>query len=759
MSKAVKWQIPFVSTIEKTKYRIDIYAEQDGTWIGVTQLLGGPQPFVTEENKSDDFFTPVRSQTGNIQVCTAIPAGGTLSLDDILPANNIDHPVRLVSIAANNAETIEWQGFLSCEAYSQSYTSIPQILTLPVISVLEAMDSVEVELQDVDRRTVKAVLIDIFDRMESECGVSVISNIYWSAASDSVLSKYIDTTLLYEQEEIDYETNIQYEVVGVSLKTALSYIAQFMGWTIRESGQTFFFERIDEEVGMYHTLYTTFKSSDSKTLSYISDNDIANLSWRGIDHKKNVNQGAKMVGVVAKLKQIKIDLQIPETPVGSLVEYRQRWYTNYAQTQSIYIYLLINTNQSAYNKFLMQYRKYECAPYFYPTTGVTRPTPTGYADTTLDEFINGTLYDAGGGVMERMSDGFLNTFASNGEYTRSARVYNQGTPQTWRTTIQAGAFFGKIAINTDDYHPLQAEDCLFCSDGLNGNGNSTSLGWVFQMRTFLHVTANSGCLNLQCEVGLLTYHYSIMDEAPYTEIVRVDWDDTPGASVQYELKWGNKYWNGSSWQNQQCLFSVSLTDGKFTDNWAESIGVEKTEQYLIPITDAMDGEITLKIYPQGYNVAHVYRKLSVSYVPPIEKELTERTENQYHQKLSTHFTDEKTVTTDIATKLNNVMSPSLLLNNANGTPTKELTYEYLGPDETHLTVDRRPEVDLLNRLVAYYGAARQTLELKVKHPTAAALPLLKLNGISPDTKKYLPLAESRDWIADVATLTCFETPE
>ena len=72
---------------------------------------------------------------------------------------------------------------------------------------------------------------------------------------------------------------------------------------------------------------------------------------------------------------------------------------------------------------------------------------------------------------------------------------------------------------------------------------------------------------------------------------------------------------------------------------------------------------------------------------------------------------------------------------------------------------RRPEVDLLNRLAAYYGAARQTLELKVKHPTAAALPLLKLNGISPDTKKYLPLAESRDWIADVATLTCFETPE
>jgi hypothetical protein len=71
---------------------------------------------------------------------------------------------------------------------------------------------------------------------------------------------------------------------------------------------------------------------------------------------------------------------------------------------------------------------------------------------------------------------------------------------------------------------------------------------------------------------------------------------------------------------------------------------------------------------------------------------------------------------------------------------------------------RRPEVDLLNRLAAYYGAARQRLELEVAHPTAAPLPLLRLNGISPDTRKYLPLAESRDWINDTSTLTCFETP-
>jgi hypothetical protein len=46
----------------------------------------------------------------------------------------------------------------------------------------------------------------------------------------------------------------------------------------------------------------------------------------------------------------------------------------------------------------------------------------------------------------------------------------------------------------------------------------------------------------------------------------------------------------------------------------------------------------------------------------------------------------------------------------------------------------------------------------VAHPTAAPLPLLKLNGIN-DGKVYLPLSESRDWQTDVCKLTCFETTQ
>ena len=112
MAKTIRWQIPFVS-LSGTQYRVDIYDE--GTFTPV-QLTAGPTPFVTDEDNSDDFFAPVRSQTGIIEVVTKLPNGGTLDINDMLPANNIDHPVRLVSISGST-ETIEWQGFMSCEAY------------------------------------------------------------------------------------------------------------------------------------------------------------------------------------------------------------------------------------------------------------------------------------------------------------------------------------------------------------------------------------------------------------------------------------------------------------------------------------------------------------------------------------------------------------------------------------------------------------------------------------------------------------------
>lgn len=141
-------------------------------------------------------------------------------------------------------------------------------------------------------------------------------------------------------------------------------------------------------------------------------------------------------------------------------------------------------------------------------------------------------------------------------------------------------------------------------------------------------------------------------------------------------------------------------------------------------------------------------KIEVSYEASSSAFLSSDTENNYFRLLRTNFRDKIDISTNIATDLFNNMSPSLVMNDET-TPASTILIN---------GENIKPEVDLLNRLAAYYGAARQRLDLIVEHPTAAPLPLLRLNGISPDNRIYIPLAESRDWQQDTSTLKCFETP-
>ena len=750
MAKAVRWKIEFVSNIEKTKYRIDIYAEQDGTWSGVTQLLGGPQPFVTEENKSDDFFTPVRSQTGNIQVCTAIPAGGTLSLDDILPANNIDHPVRLVSIAANNAETIEWQGFLSCEAYSQSYTSIPQILTLPVISVLEAMDSVQADTEHLSGlKTVVATINNIMETFIAKADVSYFTQYYVPsvACGRNILSKKIDNTVLFDKKEYNNENSTTYIVDGISLKECLRRIAAYMGWCVRENNISLFFMAANETSGYNRHSRQGQITPSGIVITWMSDindtsvatSDIASMQWRGIDHKRNVRQGAKSVALAAKLEKYNLNIEIPDCPVGSLVEmYRQLWY-RYGNGD--WLYMLANSNATAYSNMSVAY---------YAAVGGLTGNNWGYNN-----------YDQSS--ISQLLDHIAVGPNSSVEY-----VWRLGHNGTW---WYAGAFLCKYdweSTGTATAH--DTSNALYCaflplslsigssSIALESDFDPSQVGAIFSIDSVVNFRVSNGYIKLFANSDTI-YWYDTFEGQTVTHSNNIndDW------AIALELSIGNNWWNGSSWQSSQCYFFARMTGGGFKSNWDESMSITKTDGLLIPITSSMQGVVKFKIWPMASNLASdgttqsahssivemIFSQLNVDHVIPDNSNLTDRSKNHYFRLLGTNFSDEVSVDTELASSLNNLPSPSLIMN-SDTEPMTELSYG---------TESRRPEVDLLNRLAAYYGAARQTLELKVKHPTAAALPLLKLNGISPDTKKYLPLAESRDWIADVATLTCFETPE
>ena len=643
MAKNIRWQIPFVS-IQGVHYRVDIYEE--GTFTPV-QMTAGPTPFVTDEDASDDFFHPVRSQTGTLQVCTLKPDGTYITLDDMLPANNIARPVRLIN--TDNSDAIEWQGFLSCEAYSQDYTGIPQILDIPLISVLEAMKSMEISsywFDQVSGETISSFLTNMFAQIEGDTGMQLME--VFSQASNDILSKYIFASQYFTYETNESTGNITYVNSATSLYDIMVDICQFMGWCLREVGTTFYFTRLgSDELGM-------------------TTDDMSSLQWMGAGHQRTVMQGAKSVSVEAKVEGFETSFEMPQCPTSGL------------------------SQKNLYNNMVQ---------------------PNWYYDKCTQSTV---------GM-------FSTTDAAKAFLARFYGIRSDSS-MIWNTNYEDIGFNNSIYLIGQKY-----ED--------------TSYSKLCTVRSILEFSVICGVSGTLEDVGHLTL--KIKDEVGATGYIRCG------------LKFLGYYYSGivgTLWNsNPNSSFKVDISNG----NGEIKIPIPR----LMSAYTFAKSDIELYIYDDFDNgkTTALISDISIEYEPPFRKNTDEANSNHYVQKLS-GYRDDVNVNLNLASSFNNRNALSHIYEVHRYWYGQEYV-DYLQPITTieynlegGTTIQRRPEVDLLNRLAAYYGAARQRLELEVEHPTAAPLPLLKLNGIN-DGKVYLPLAESRDWQTDVCKLTCFEMPQ
>lgn len=740
MAKNIRWQIPFVS-LQGIHYRVDIYDE--GTFTPV-ELTAGPTPFVTNEDASDDFFHPIRTQTGTLQVCTLLPntTDQYITLDDLLPANNIARAVRLINTDGNNA--IEWQGFLSCEAYSQDYTGIPQILDLPLISVLEAMASVQLDPSTTNG--LKQVYLHIYDALHEidiQSGMTNFTHVRYPMTDWRIFLQYIDATIFYETKEYNNEHSTTYIVSGLSCKDVLERLAKYMGWVVRENKTEVVFERINEELGMYQQTLSDFGTNFHPTgtpAALLTTKELAtDVEWRGTGHQRSISQGAKSVEVVANLAKYELRVAIPGCPVGDLATVYGRLYTYSGNGDELYV--LANKIENAYSNITVAYY-----------SAMLR-----FSYNHFEQYVNATINE----VLAHMSVGTNSTAKQEIIYGDALSMYR------W----YAGAFLTRYCFEPTGgtaYHQVQdALYCIFFPHSLNYSVNPSvptdfdpsNVGAIFSINSVANYRCNQGYIRLNANAAtIFQWPSSEYEGAELTHAEKnYEW------FIAMELSIGSMWWNGSNWQNTQCTFKARFTKSNFKKNWESTMPIAETDGLLIPVNENLFGLVTLKIWPMAsatnYSESNtaalemIFQSLDVTHILPNDYAQSNRDANHYYRLLGTNFRDEIGVDTDLATWMNNHLSPSLIYT---GTGDGQImtAMNYYTESETE---SRRPEVDLLNRLAAYYGAARQRLELEVAHPTAAPLPLLKLNGIN-DGKVYLPLSESRDWQTNVCKLTCFETP-
>ena len=740
MAKNIRWQVPFVS-IDGVHYRVDIYDE--GTFTPVT-LTGGTSPFTTSEDDSDDYFYPVRSQSGTLQICTLKPDGNYITLDELLPANNIARPVRLIN--TDNSNAIEWQGFLSCEAYSQNYTGIPQNLSLSLISVLEAMASVEIKLNSsMVFKTIMGHVAYALQAIVTDSGMSdLISQVYISSyCKNAMTDQYIYNNAYFEQNEVISGDNVTIEVHSISCKQILEQVAKLFGACWREKGQNIYMAVIGKNNAFnYHSLtsiYNTYVTGGS-SITWLSAQqvtaDLSAQTWMGTGHQRNALQGMRRVMVKSTLKDFKCEIRLNETPVNSLVE-------NPAARQSTWGEVHVNTNETFYSHAKHRHMRVKAV---FPTDlsgaslqHVSNLTAINYDKTifwTNNEFRT-YYYDLVNVQTKGSNDGIQCTVTSFMAWWRDAGGNLQsglmicGVPKYLiYTDLGQGRVWNKFALTSSNY--------------------------LFKQTTPLNFATSKGFL----KIDLRTLAFAGVEKMNQTLYGNVYPYVT--VALQFGDVWAFQTSGTFGWDTTFHTMDLPLDrttsagEHKLISNWDESMGVKEEDGIYIPIHAAKTGPVSIYLFHEVYGCcADPYwhcmfdmfiNKLDVDYVPLEEELNTDRSENAYVKETSKNFRDTLDVTLDLASDANNIKQASLIWNNQT-TPAKLIS---LGGQSV------RPEVDLLNRMATYYGEARQRLELEVAHPTTA-LPLLKLNGIN-DGKVYLPLSESRDWQTGVCKLTCFESP-
>lgn len=132
MAKVVRWKGEFPD-IDGNQYTVEIYGESTG--VAVKSITLGANPLITEEDDNDDLFTPIRTQTGTLEV---LDPYGTL-MEEIIPDDTLDRPIIVKRVSDGR---VMWQGYISNDTFSQDYTYRDRVVTISVNGMIETMKKI-----------------------------------------------------------------------------------------------------------------------------------------------------------------------------------------------------------------------------------------------------------------------------------------------------------------------------------------------------------------------------------------------------------------------------------------------------------------------------------------------------------------------------------------------------------------------------------------------------------------------------------------
>ena len=272
-------KITFKSLRRGTVYVLTI-ADGNST---VVNLTPSATPFETEVDSSEEFYTPIRSQSGNIEIVGEI--------SDVEPLLSSDPASRLVTLEGTEGSTttLRWKGYLQTATFSQTWDKGPLQISIPVVSHLGIIESYNFQRVDYVR------FAEFFKSMNEMTGTAFYTSFVFPNITDiatilkynfsgQAFAKWDSKTLTYEYS--DY-------------KTILEEICKLFGWVAIEVADQLCLVAPDSTAGYVQfsaAEITTLASNGNATGTTIDQSTITE-AIDGADHTIDYLPGKKSVKV------------------------------------------------------------------------------------------------------------------------------------------------------------------------------------------------------------------------------------------------------------------------------------------------------------------------------------------------------------------------------------------------------------------------------------------------------------------------------
>lgn len=222
-------------------YTIDIYGTSDESAIGNVEVEGSA--VTIQETNGNDFFNPIRTQTGYIHLTNATAE----TLLRLIPSKNMQRPF----VMKENG-TLIWSGFLKPQQFNMQYTvmmyekaSLPIACQLSMVKGEKFVPNTNTQYMSIGRiillfiATLASNTPEPLKNIVFDYGEQMIGGTQYVAGSDAWLQASISPSMFYDYNEDVVEENMD-------MQNLVKNLCVFLGLTLRLKGNTLYFLALDD---------------------------------------------------------------------------------------------------------------------------------------------------------------------------------------------------------------------------------------------------------------------------------------------------------------------------------------------------------------------------------------------------------------------------------------------------------------------------------------------------------------------------------